>query len=93
MNKPILPEQRVVFAVSPELETNNVIILLQVPPGGWDYMKDGTCHTFDLTKMGLPVKILLAGCESREQAMQIVNDANAAKGVTTIQNPQTDYSI
>ena len=90
--KPIRPEQKVVFGISDDPQGNKVLIL-QVPPGGWDYMKDGTCHTFDLTLLGLPFKILLSGCESRAAAIQVLEAANAAKGHGTLNMAGTDFGL
>lgn len=59
------PEEKVVFAVSPrghvDDDDGTFDVLLGVPLAAWEYMKDGKTHIFDLTKLGLPVRILLYG--------------------------------
>lgn len=92
MNKPMRADQRVVFGVSQDAD-DAILVLLQVPPGGWEYMKDGTCHTFDLTKAGYPIKILLSGCESRADAMRILEEANRQSQSATLHMAGTDFGI
>lgn len=91
-HKPILPEQKVVFGVAAETGTKNVVVVLQVPPGGWEYMKDGTCHTFDLTSLGIPVKLMLAGCKDRADGVRVIEEANRARGLATLHD-RRDFGI
>lgn len=91
-DKPQRPDQKVVFGLSTDPQ-GNICILMQVPPGGWDYMEDGTCHTFDLTKAGLPIKILLAGCKDRADGMKVIERHNQARGIPSLHMPGTDFGI
>jgi hypothetical protein len=92
-DKPITPDQRVVFAVAPETGTENIVLVLQVPPGGWEYMKDGTSHTFDLTKVGIGLKVILAGCADRAAGIRVLEEWNAKQGNASLHMPGTDFGI
>lgn len=54
------PPHAVLFGVS-DLPAGAKLVLLGVPEAGWQWMKDGKTHTFDLTKLGIPVQIMLFG--------------------------------
>jgi hypothetical protein len=55
-------DQKVVFAISHEGTGDGIpLVLLGVPRAAWVYMRDGKTHTFDLTKAGLPIKIMMFG--------------------------------
>jgi hypothetical protein len=88
MNKNI--EEKVIFGVSPGAEP---MILLGVPKGAWEYMKDGKTHTFDLTKIGLPLKIVMYGAENHTAAMKIIEGHMSAKGQTYADERRRDFSI
>lgn len=91
-DKPQRPEQKVVFGLSNDPH-GNICILLQVPPGGWEYMEDGTCHTFDMTKAGLPIKIMLAGCKSRADGVRVIETHNQSRGAASLHMTGTDFGI
>jgi hypothetical protein len=60
-------EDKIVFALSPS--DVGPILTLGIPQGAWDYMKDGKTHTFDLTSLGVPVKLMLFGASSHDAAL------------------------
>lgn len=94
MSTAATPEQRLVFAVSPNGTGDGVpLVLVGIPIGAWDFMKDEHTHNFDLTKVGLPVKFILFGCTDRGRAIGIIEEANAARGESTLHMPTVDFSI
>ena len=82
------PEQ-VVFGVSPR-EDGTVDVLLGVSVAAWEFMKDGRTHTFDLTKLGLPVRILLYGGPDQAKVREVIDQHNAALGLTEVEDRQED---
>lgn len=50
-------EEKCVFGIAEDKQT----VIIGVSPGAWEYMKDGMTHTFDLNKLGVPVKLILFG--------------------------------
>jgi hypothetical protein len=69
--QPSQPE-RVVFAIGEDRATRNQVVILGVPEAAWEYMKEGNTHTFDLTKLGLPIKIIMFGAKDREEAIAAI---------------------
>lgn len=87
-------EERMVFGVSPEGQGDGVpLVLLGVPTGAWDYMKDGKTHLFDLTRAGIPVKLVLFGAASHAEAMQVLQQGAAEKGASVLDARNQDFSI
>ena len=87
-------EQKIVFAISPKGTGDGVpLLIMGVPAGAWDYMKDGKTHHFDLTKAGLPVKLVLFGAESHDAAMKVIADGAAARNEAYLDERRRDFSI
>lgn len=88
------PEQKVVFGLSPDGQGDGVpLLLLGIPQAAWDYMRDGKTHTFDLTKVGLPVKLVLFGAADHAAARKAIEAANAAAGYPTLDLRREDFAI
>ncbi|WP_287260120.1 hypothetical protein [Mesorhizobium sp.] len=87
-------DEKLVFAVSPAGQGDGVpILLVGVPNGAWEYMKDGKTHHFDLTKAGVPVKLLFFGAETHAAAMKVIDDAMKASGTAYLDERRTDFAI
>jgi hypothetical protein len=84
-------EEKIVFALSPS--DIGPILTLGIPKAAWEYMKDGKTHHFDLTSIGIPVKLLLFGAESHDAAMKVLTKAAADQGVPLLDERQRDFSI
>lgn len=54
-------ELKCIFGISEDKET----VLIGIPAAGWEFMKDGRTHTFDLRSLGIPVRIALFGGKDR----------------------------
>lgn len=92
------PDQKVVFAVSPrdgvDDDDCSFDVLLGVPLAAWEYMKDGHTHTFDLTKLGLPIRILLYGGRDHTEVRAVIDAHNTRLGVSEVQDRRDeDFSI
>jgi len=87
------PEQ-VVFAVSPSPGEKGADVILGIPLAAWEHMKDGKTHTFDLTKLGLPLRIILYGAPDQATARAWIDEHNKGLGVTEVQDRTAeDFSI
>jgi len=85
------PEQ-VVFAVSPREDGFDVLLGVSTP--AWEYMKDGRTHTFDLTKLGLQIRIVLYGGPDQATVRMAIDEHNKRLGVTTVQDRSgEDFSV
>lgn len=82
---------KVVFAVSPREE--HVDVLLGVSADAWEYMKDGRTHTFDLTKLGLPLRLILYGGPDPETLKAAIEAHNAGLGMPTVDMTAEDFGI
>jgi hypothetical protein len=86
-------EEKMVFGISPGDGNGVPLVLLGIPKGAWDYMKDGKTHTFDLTKAGLPIKIMLYGADNHSAALKMVERHIAEKGLPYLDQRREDFSI
>lgn len=87
-------DEKIVFAVSPAGQGDGApVVVLGVPKDAWEYMRDGKTHTFDLTKAGIPIKLVLFGAESHDAAMKMLNAGFAAEGRAYIDARNKDFSI
>lgn len=84
-------EEKMVFAVSKIGDEPS--LLLGIPQAAWEYMKDGKTHHFDLTKAGIPLKLLVFGCEKRGDAVTIIEEHNRRQGMATLYQPGKDFGI
>lgn len=85
-------EQKTVFGVS--IGDDGVpFIVLGIPKGAWEYMKDGKTNTFDLTKAGIPVKLMIYGAESHDAAKSVLDEWNASQGIASFDKRNKDYSL
>lgn len=85
------PEEKMVFAIS-ELD-GQPLIVLGIPEAAWEFMKDGKTHHFDLSKVGIPVKVMVFGGKDQAECLKVITDANAARGIATLSEPGKDYGI
>lgn len=87
-------EEKMVFAISPEGQGDGVpVLLVGVPKGAWQYMRNGKTHTFDLTSAGLPVKLVLFGGRDHADVMRHVNEAMKMTNTPYLDQRRTDFSI
>lgn len=85
---------QVVFAVGRGEGDQVPTIILGVSREAWVYMKDGQTHTFDLTKAGLPVKLIMFGAKDRDQAKRLImTSAGNASDEPIVDAMDRDFSI
>jgi hypothetical protein len=86
-------EKKMVFAVAPEGQGDGVpLVLLGIPTGAWEYMRDGKTHNFDLTRSGIPVKLMLYGAADHSAAMKVVEDHMKTLGLPLLDARREDFS-
>lgn len=90
--KPLQANQ-VMFAVS-EGEGDKLDVLLGLPAAAWEHMKNGNTHTFDLTKLGLPIRIIMFGGADHATLKGWIDAHNRSLGITgEIDLSGQDFSI
>lgn len=85
------PDEKIVFAVSPTEQGTD--ILLGIPTAAWEYMKDGKTHTFDLTKLGLPIRLIVYGGPDQLTVLGYIEAHNKALGNTIADMRDRDFGI
>ncbi|MGH8596001.1 MAG: hypothetical protein ACREXT_05020 [Gammaproteobacteria bacterium] len=84
-------EDKMVFAVS--MDGDEPMLLLGIPQAAWEYMRGGKTHHFDLTKVGVPIKLLVFGCKDRAEAVAHIETHNRKQGLSTLYQPGKDFGI
>lgn len=88
------PEEKILFAVSTDHADNTPVILLGIPKAGWEYMKNGKTHTFNLAKIGLPVRLVLFGGKDSDSILKVLKEDLAKQGITIDdQRGKIDFGI
>jgi hypothetical protein len=87
-------ESKTVFAMMPNAQGDGVpVVIIGIPFGAWENLKGEKTSTFDLTKVGIPVKIALFGAETHDRAMALLDGRMKNAGVAYVDERRTDFSI
>jgi hypothetical protein len=72
------PEQQVLFAFVPADKSADGVPLIAflMPEPSWGYMAEGLAHEFDLTNVGLPLRIVIGRTPTREAGLDLLRAAN-----------------
>lgn len=93
-HEPVSINERVVFAVAPNHAGDNIpLVILGIPKDAWLKMASGKTHHFDLTKAGVPVRLMLFGGGSHTDIMKELNEAAQNAGATYRDERRTDFGI
>lgn len=84
-------DKKMVFAVSKD--GDEPMLLLGIPAAAWEHMKDGKTHHFDLTNVGIPLKLMVFGGNSRAAIQGLIEDHNKRQGLATLYQPRKDFGI
>jgi hypothetical protein len=85
-------EQKVVFATGKRAD-GSLMLVVGIPKGAWDYMREGKTNHFDLAKAGVPLSLMMFGGESHADVMKTVNEAMSMAGKAYDDQRRTDFSI
>ena len=90
-----MPKDRCVigYASAQETEDGVPLVMIGVPEGAWDHIKDGKTNHFDLTPVGLPVKFIIYGGKTPEDCAAIIVKWNDAAGHETVDTRDRDLGI
>lgn len=93
-DRPLSIDQKIVFAVSPEGQGDGIpLLIVGVPRGAWVYMRDGKTHHFDLSRVGVPIKLMLFGCKDHADGVKTLEAAIAARGQAYENRMNQDFAI
>jgi hypothetical protein len=85
-------EEKMVFGLAPTA-SGKPVLMLGVPQGAWEYMKDGKTHTFDLTSLGVPIMLMLYGAKDHAEAVKLIEDHCKQQNVPLLDERRKDWSI
>lgn len=87
-------EEKIVFCIANgKSENDPMTLLLGVPNGAWQYMKDGKTNHFTLESLGIPIRIIMYGAETHEKAMGFIHESAAKLGIPLLDERRKDFSI
>lgn len=87
-------EEKMVFGVSYEGQGDGIpLVVLGCTNGAWDYMRDGKTHNFDLTSLGIPIKVMVFGAPDHTTAMKTLEAGAKTGGSSLIDARNKDFSI
>jgi hypothetical protein len=77
-NRPSDREEKVIFAFAPASSQPDHIptLTFMMPEKSRHYMRNGMCHEFNLTNVGIPLRIIIGGCDDHAHGMAILQQAN-----------------
>lgn len=75
-------EDQVAVMIGDSQDNQPPIVILAMGRKAWDYCADGKTHTFDLTAIGIPLRLMIAGGETREQVLADIQRGVAISGGT-----------
>lgn len=85
-------DRRLVFAVSPSDVRGVATLLVGVPAGAWDHVKDGKTAGFDLSRIGIPFQLIMFGAETHDAAMKMLEQFASASGVALLDERRRDFA-
>jgi hypothetical protein len=71
-------DEKVIFAFAPASSAADRVptLTFMIPEKSWHYMQDGLCHEFNLTNVGIPLRVVIARCDDHAHGMAILEQAN-----------------
>lgn len=85
-------EQKIVFGLG-ATDTGETVILVGIPAGAWEYMKDGKTNHIDFSKAGLPVKLIMYGGKDHDTVFGAIKKHNESMQQPFLDERNNDWSI
>jgi len=83
-----------VFAVIPEGTGDGVpVVMIQIPRLALEEMLKGIGKEFDFTRIGIGAKFIIAGCETNDSGVRLLEKEAARRGVPLLDERRRDFSI
>lgn len=67
-------DEQIVFALGKSTDGVPVLVI-GIPQGAAEYMKDGKTNNVDLTKVDFPLRVMIFGAENRAKCLELLNKA------------------
>ncbi len=69
------------------------LIALGLTEQAWEHMKNGDSHSFDFTKMAIPLRLLVFGGKDKQAIMETLITQAEAWGIKIVDARDQDFSI
>jgi hypothetical protein len=86
-------DEQLVFGLVPTLDGKPPIVMVGMPTGAWETIKDGHTQTFDLTSVGIPFRFLIYGGKDHTSCLKVIEDTAKLHGVPIVDERRKDWSI
>ena len=86
-------EQQIVFALGLTSDGKGPVVVIGVPSGAAAYMADGKTHTIDLSKAGIPMRLVMFGGKDHAEIMKHIEAGASAQGVALLDERNKDFGI
>lgn len=87
-------EHKILFAVAPAAQNDGAsVLLVGVSTKCWEYMRDGKTHTVDLTKIGVPLQLIVYGGADYASVVKVIEDHCKEQGQALLDLRRQDFSI
>lgn len=87
-----MDDKKVIFALTQDT-SGMPVVMLGIPAGAWEHLKHGNTNHFDLSKAGVPVKIIMFGADNRKAILDIIETHNKSIGAATLYQPGKNFGI
>jgi hypothetical protein len=85
-------EEQAVFMLA-EAHDGVPLLTVGIPEGAWKIMREGKTSTFDLTKAGLSLRLIIYGAEDHAAAMKVIEDSAKQQNIVIDDRRRTDFAI
>jgi hypothetical protein len=74
-------EDRVLFGYCPADASGDGVpnLVFMMPEAAWAYMSTGMCHEFDMTHVGIPMRVIIGRCRDHAEGMRLLSMASDGK--------------
>lgn len=86
-------EKRLVFAIGPVQGDPHPMLIIGIPKGCWEHMKDGKTSHLDLSSIGIPVKLMMFGADSHDACMKMIQQCAAQQNIAILDKRRDDFSM
>lgn len=66
-------EEKLVVALGTGGDQPVPVVILGMTDAAWEYCAEGQTHLLDMTKLGIPCKLVLFGCRDHKNAAELIN--------------------
>lgn len=72
--------ERCVFALGPTEDGGGPVLIVGFPDGALKKLRKGEHHNFDLTSVGIPLRVMFFSEKTHHQCVELLKKAAAANG-------------